>query len=82
MNTHSLSITFSVLTCNVNGMSLYNLNLPAVKNYPHHNNLFLSLGNISHVAPHSPKSQWCGCPFCKLVRLSLLQLDYLTYFVL
>jgi hypothetical protein len=82
MNTHSLSITFSILTYNVNGMSLYNLSLLIIEKYPHHISLFHSLGNISHVPLHSPKSQWRGCPFCKLVELSLLQLDYFTYFAL
>ncbi len=52
-----------------------------IENYPHHIGLLPGLGNIWHLPSHRPKSWWCGHLIHELLWLSLLQLDYSTYFV-
>jgi hypothetical protein len=58
------------------------ISLLIIEKYPHHIGILLGLGNIWHLLPHRPKLQWCVCPIGQPICLFILQLDYLTYFVL
>jgi hypothetical protein len=71
INTYSLSITFLVLTYNINGMSLYNKYFGNEK-CPHHILPLLGLRNIWHLPPHNPNYDGpSSCPKQDILKINV-----------
>ncbi len=73
----SLSITFSVLTYKVNGMSFYNKSFGNWEMSTWYLLLF-SLGNIWYVPLHSPKSWYCDHPSVNVFKINVLIILLIT----